>query len=976
MCNFEAQMSEILPAIAPEQGAPSRGWEDRLRRLLELLLLLAVAASALVYPWRLPNELLGWVEEWSARAGALGTIYQRQLRGQFAFSHSPLIYKESVAQAILVAALCVFLLLRLIHVMSPNRRFGDDTAMPVWRRLISRPEIWVVALLVYFGSSALFLSPTFHYSFRTFMEFSLGVLFFYSWAEIRPNRETVRRLMAVLCACGAVVASVALLQHLEVAGWFMPKWSPEMVRNRMGSFIGHNTGVSSWLLFPLSFALYLGLFARRRWGRWSARALAVLIVFVTIAAQSRAIWLVVVVGLPPYLWILIRASGFRMRTPVVLTIVAIVLAAIALQTIAPRYNPFARNQMSLGERVREDILNPQQLVHETRLRILAASLSLVAESPAIGTGFGTFQWVYPPAQGEYFIKHPNSALGTTQKRTDLAHDEYLQLLVETGIIGCILFAVPVIMYFRRGWRVLRSKLPREDLAMLCALLFPICAVAAQAFVDFPMHVVPTALAEAACFALFCSSSVIFSGESVPISEAPNADEAPAEPVIRWRKVAALAFAGILMLGSPYAYQLILREFISDIYYTDGNSWLTTAREQANVPDSPMAGFAGAAREQFRKAIRLNLFNGAAYEGLTYAESLQGGDQFRRYLASPQGSKQREAYRIGAQKDFEAAVNASLTQLAAGELRYHTTYYLIGQAYHMLWRIQPSVSNYLESAKRALRMAMETNTADVTSMFELSNILEEQPAPDVAGAQRLRRRILEEDPEFAYRQYLMPQMQAAERGHFTEAENQLRKIEALGSQDWRIGLTRAFYELYRATWPPPELDGDTTRPEQIKWRKEHLDRCTGIMKSIAREAGQDARFKHTQMRLASAEGDFGRALKLADALYAKYSFDKELTVLRLEIAKHAGQRRASAAGFEDDPEVWRTAARVIEFFINTREGADGCYAISEHTWLDVPAGLRAAAFFRATGEKAKEAAVVSNLKKYSASDPDVRALAQP
>lgn len=943
--------------------------------MLELLLLLATAASALVYPWRLPDRILGFLEQWSSRGGVLGAIYQRQLRGQLAFSHSPLIYKESVAQAILVAALCVFLVLRLMHVMSASRRLGGQAGVPLWRRLISRPEVWVVAQLLYFGASALFLSPTFHYSFRTFMEFSLGVLFFYAWAEIGPNRMTVSRFMTVISFCGAIVAIVALLQHVDFAGWFMPKWSPEMVRNRIGSFIGHNTGVSSWLLFPLSFSLYFGLLAGHRSSRWTARALAILIIFVIIAAQSRAIWLVAVVGLPPYLWVLIRASGFRMRTPVLLAILAIVLAAIALQTVAPRYNPFARNQMSLSERVREDILNPQQLVHETRLRILVASLSLVEKSPLLGTGFGSFQWVYPPAQGEYFIKHPNSALGTTQKRTDLAHDDYLQLLVEAGLIGCILFAVPLIMYLRRGWLVFRSRLSREDFAMLCALLFPMCAVAVQAFVDFPMHVVPTALAEAACFAFFCNSGVIFAHQEEGTGNLIESDETVPQTAIRWRQVAALAIAGLLILGSPYAYQLILREFISDIYYTDGNSWLSTAREQASSPDRQMAGFAAAAREQFRKAIRLNLFNGAAYEGMTYAESMLGGDQFRRYQNSPPG-KARDAYRAGAEKDYEAAVNACLTQLAAGELRYHTTYYLIGQAYHMLWRTQPSIINYLESAKRALRMAMETNTADVTSMFELANIMEEQPNPDLAGARQLRLRIFEEDPEFAYRQYLIPQMQAMERGHFTEADKQLSKIEAIGSKDWRIPLTRAFSELYHAIWPPSDLDGDTTRPEQVKWRKDHLDRCAAIMNSMPPEASHDARFEHIQLRLVCAEGDLSRALTLADTLYAQYSIDKELAVLRLEIAKHVGQSRAVPRGFEDDPEVWRMAARVIEFFINTREGADGCYKIAEYTWLDVPAGLRAVAFFRATVEKAKETAVISNMKKYSPSDPDVRPLLQP
>jgi O-antigen ligase len=64
-----------------------------------------------------------------------------------------------------------------------------------------------------------------------------------------------------------------------------------------------------------------------------------------------------------------------------------------------------------------------------RLEIWRSSLPLVREFPAFGSGAGSFRWVFAPVQGHIF----GSSI------VDHAHQDYIELMLVTGVIGIVLF---------------------------------------------------------------------------------------------------------------------------------------------------------------------------------------------------------------------------------------------------------------------------------------------------------------------------------------------------------------------------------------------------------------------------------------------------------------------------------------------------------------------------------------------------------
>src|SRR5262249_38740080 len=76
-----------------------------------------------------------------------------------------------------------------------------------------------------------------------------------------------------------------------------------------------------------------------------------------------------------------------------------------------------------------------------RLAIIQDSLLMFLHKPVLGWGLGTFTTVYPQFRSFY-----------TDLFVNAAHNDYLQILVETGILGFISFSWFLMVVYRYGLR--------------------------------------------------------------------------------------------------------------------------------------------------------------------------------------------------------------------------------------------------------------------------------------------------------------------------------------------------------------------------------------------------------------------------------------------------------------------------------------------------------------------------------------------
>lgn len=124
-----------------------------------------------------------------------------------------------------------------------------------------------------------------------------------------------------------------------------------------------------------------------------------------------------------------------------------------------------------------------------RLRLWMDSLKIVGSFPLLGTGLGTYEFIIPS-----FVSFPGSV------RFEFAENDYLQLLVETGIIGFSIVLVWLFLFFKRSARILSNPIhviPRTRLGGMFALF----ALLLNSIVSFNFYVPGLMVLAVSLFAL-------------------------------------------------------------------------------------------------------------------------------------------------------------------------------------------------------------------------------------------------------------------------------------------------------------------------------------------------------------------------------------------------------------------------------------------------------------------------------------------
>jgi O-antigen ligase len=127
-----------------------------------------------------------------------------------------------------------------------------------------------------------------------------------------------------------------------------------------------------------------------------------------------------------------------------------------------------------------------------RPKIVHDGLRMFLQHPILGWGLGTFPTVYPEFRSFY-----------TNLFVNEAHNDYLQLLVETGIVGFSLMIWFLIQLYRRGLSGLDHWQYHWDSVVSVAALVGCTGILVHSFVDFNLQIP----ANAAFFYVLCAIAV-------------------------------------------------------------------------------------------------------------------------------------------------------------------------------------------------------------------------------------------------------------------------------------------------------------------------------------------------------------------------------------------------------------------------------------------------------------------------------------
>jgi O-antigen ligase len=112
-----------------------------------------------------------------------------------------------------------------------------------------------------------------------------------------------------------------------------------------------------------------------------------------------------------------------------------------------------------------------------RLRVDRDGLRMFTQKPILGYGLGTFPEVYPQFRSFY-----------TDFWINQAHNDYLQLLVEMGILGFSILIWFLILLYRNAFRKLADWTYNTNSAITLAAMLACTGILVHSFVDFNLHI--------------------------------------------------------------------------------------------------------------------------------------------------------------------------------------------------------------------------------------------------------------------------------------------------------------------------------------------------------------------------------------------------------------------------------------------------------------------------------------------------------
>jgi tetratricopeptide (TPR) repeat protein/O-antigen ligase len=306
-----------------------------------------------------------------------------------------------------------------------------------------------------------------------------GLLLVVGWLPM--TRARLVRMTAALVGWAVILAGVGFAAQLG-AGW--AGLTPGSTGRLTSTFVNPNHQA---LYFSMALFLALGLLlrppahSRRGYARRSESASATG-VLESLAARVLLVGGVLVLALA--LGLTLSRGGLVSTAAALLAMLALALTArtgsrvtLAILAIALVVVTYA-GWVGLGAVTDRFSVAMRDPASDLRPRIWTATLRLVGDAPVAGIGLGAFRDAFSPHQ-------PVESL--TDKFVDYAHNDFLQLLAEAGVLGLLIAVwatVALLAFLTRAWCARRDPFVR---GFLLGGTGAIVAVIVHSFVDFGLH---------------------------------------------------------------------------------------------------------------------------------------------------------------------------------------------------------------------------------------------------------------------------------------------------------------------------------------------------------------------------------------------------------------------------------------------------------------------------------------------------------
>jgi O-antigen ligase len=335
---------------------------------------------------------------------------------------------------------------------------------------------WGLALVQWLTGATAYRLATYQ---QVLLYAAYGMLVFVATQSLRRSSQ-VAWLAKAVTAYGAVLASFAVLQGIAPNGKLYWIWPSEQGGAIYGPYVNHNhyAGLMEMLTpFPLVLAASRFTEGNRRIFATAVAALMAGSIFLSGSRGGMLAFLVQVVLLAV---LLLRSRQGNWKRPLILG-AFLILVIVFLVWLGG--NELTRRLASIHTETHTEISGG------VRISISRDCLRMLLKRPWLGWGLGTFPVVYPEFRSFYSTFFVNRA-----------HNDYLQLLVETGLGGFAIAVWFLVLVFRRATDKLKDWTETSSGTLTAVALLGCVGILVHSFLDSNLQIP----ANAALFYVLCA----------------------------------------------------------------------------------------------------------------------------------------------------------------------------------------------------------------------------------------------------------------------------------------------------------------------------------------------------------------------------------------------------------------------------------------------------------------------------------------
>ncbi len=442
-------------------------------------------------------------------------------------------------------------------------------------------------------------SPVPKFSLEEAEYFLCGPAFLLLLISAGDGEKAVRRMATLISLAAAAVAVVVLLQWAGhdplLLGSYQVNWGKMGARMRLYGTLGNPNFVAGYLIGAIFPAMALGVAsgARRRRVGWWAAAFAMLAAI--LGAGSKGAWVGLAMGVPvagTVCWLGRRRAGAE---PVPRVDVHR-FAAGPIRSVAPLVAWFAAwLTLGAGDRLLRLAVG--------RMYLWRFSWPMFTEHPWLGGGFGVYQLRYLELQGRFLTAHPELTNFWTNNRQ--LHNDPLQLLLETGVLGFAAFVWLLSTYGGEIRRALRDSKVSGARVWIAASAGGVTAILVDSLVNFQFAVAPTFML---FFALLALPTLLRAGTAAP---SPGEAVAPSEAGVSPHQALSRKLPGTVLRGAISLGVLL----VAAALLVQTARHVAAERDLALAQHAESLGSLDSAEDLYHRGLALNPLSGRLHFGL-------------------------------------------------------------------------------------------------------------------------------------------------------------------------------------------------------------------------------------------------------------------------------------------------------------------------------------------------------------------------